>query len=107
MTSQAHVADLKGNVLRRTICPQSFIAIAFIFSELRRARIPPPPPVPEDQKSPVLIGLRVRMTPVVIGIRLFKEYAQSVTKGDDRAGILLSKHLTFSLPVLVSLEAHR
>ena len=34
MTSSAHDADLKGNNFKRTIYRQSFIAVAFIFSEL-------------------------------------------------------------------------
>ena len=31
VTSSTHDADLKGNRFRRTIHPQSFIAVAFIF----------------------------------------------------------------------------
>ena len=34
MTSSAHDAEYKGNNFRRTTHPQSFIAVAFIFSEL-------------------------------------------------------------------------
>ena len=34
MTSSTHVANLKGNNFRCTIHPQSFITVAFIFSEL-------------------------------------------------------------------------
>ena len=59
MTSLADDADLKGNHFRRTIHPQSFIAAAFIFSELGRGGggggLPePPPPGPEDRKKPGL-----------------------------------------------------
>ena len=32
--SSAHDVDLKGNNFRRTMPPQSFIAVAFIFLEL-------------------------------------------------------------------------
>lgn len=46
MTSLSHVADLKGNIIRRNICPLSFVVIALIFSELKIH----PFPVPEDQK---------------------------------------------------------
>ena len=35
MTSSAHDAELKGNNFRRTTHPQSFITVAFIFSELK------------------------------------------------------------------------
>ena len=54
MTSSAYDADLKGNNFRRTIHPQSFIAVTFIFSELEGGGggLPdPPPPRPEDRKK--------------------------------------------------------
>ena len=56
-------ADLKWNNFRRTIHPQSLIAVPVIFSELGRgASGGPPPPSPrrsrKSQKSPVWIGLR-------------------------------------------------
>ena len=35
MTSSAHFADLKGEIVRRTICPSSFTVITLIFSQLR------------------------------------------------------------------------
>ena len=53
MTSSAHDADLKGNYFRRTIHPLSFIAVAFIFSELDGgASGAPPPPVQKIEKKP-------------------------------------------------------
>ena len=58
MTSSAHDADLKGSNFRHTIHPQSFIAVAFIFSELDRGGFrsppPPPPPVQKIEKKPGL-----------------------------------------------------
>ena len=56
VTSSAHDVDLKGNNFRRAIHPQSFIAVAFIFSELDRGASggPPPSPGPEDRKRPGL-----------------------------------------------------
>ena len=40
-----HDADVRGDILRRTIYPPSLVFIAFIFAELRRAvKFPPPPP---------------------------------------------------------------
>ena len=56
MTSSAHDADLKGNNFRRTIYPQSSIAVAFIFSELDgggggASGAPLPSPGPEDRKK--------------------------------------------------------
>ena len=54
MTSSAHDADLKGNNFRRTIHPQSFIAVAFIFSELDRGGFRSPPPVQKIEKKPGL-----------------------------------------------------
>ena len=62
MTSSAHDADLKGTYFRRTIYPQSFIAVAFIFSELDGGGggggfRSPPPRSRRSKKSPVWIGL--------------------------------------------------
>ena len=58
VTSSPHDADVKGDILRRTIFPPSLVVIAFIFSESRRGRgIRPPPPHPsvvEDRKKPGL-----------------------------------------------------
>ena len=54
MTASAHDADLKGNNFRRTIHPQSFIAVAFIFSELDRGASGAPPPVQKIEKKPGL-----------------------------------------------------
>ena len=55
MTSSAHDADLKGNNFRRNIHPQSFIAVAFKFSELDRGDPPEsPPPVQKIKKKPGL-----------------------------------------------------
>ena len=52
MTSSAHDADLKGNNFKRTIHPQSFIAVAFIFSELdQRGASGASPSGPEDRKK--------------------------------------------------------
>ena len=59
MTSLAHNADLKGNNFRRTIHPQSFIAVAFIFSELDRGASRAPSPRPEDRKKPGLDRVNV------------------------------------------------
>ena len=53
MTSSAHDADLKGNNFRRTIHPQSFTAVAFIFSELHRGASGAPP-VQNVEKKPGL-----------------------------------------------------
>jgi len=51
MTSTVVIAELRGNVFGRIICPPSFVVIALKFSELRGwGRIPPPPP-PEDEKE--------------------------------------------------------
>ena len=62
MTSSTHDAYLKGNNFRRTIHPQSFISVAFIFSELDGGGgggSGAPVPGPEDRKkSPVWIELR-------------------------------------------------
>ena len=60
MTSSAHDADLKGNSFRRSIHPQSFIAVAFIFSELDRGASGAPPRFRGSKKSPVWIGLNER-----------------------------------------------
>ena len=54
VTSSAHDADLKGNYFRRTIYPQSFIAVAFIFSELDRGDFRSLPPVQKIGKKPGL-----------------------------------------------------
>ena len=61
MTSSTHDADLKRNNFRRTIHPQSFITVAFIFSELDSgggggwgggaSGAPRPLPGPEDRKK--------------------------------------------------------
>ena len=60
MTSSAHDADLKGNNFRHTIHPQSFIAVAFIFSELDRGGFrSPPPPVQKIEKKPGLDRVNV------------------------------------------------
>ena len=59
MLLSAHDVDLKGNNFRRTIHPQSFIAVAFISSELEReASGSSPPPVQKVEKSPVWIVLK-------------------------------------------------
>ena len=52
MASSAHDADLKGNNLRRAIHPQTFIAVAFLFSGAPPP--PPPPPVQRIEKKPGL-----------------------------------------------------
>ena len=67
VTSQPQDADVKGDIFRHTICPPSFIVIAFIFSELRRGGgiCPPPSPVVEDQKKP---GLN-RVNDVLTGLQ--------------------------------------
>ena len=55
MTSSAHDADLKGNNFRRTIHPQSFIVVAFIFWELDGGGASgAPPPVQKIAKKPGL-----------------------------------------------------
>ena len=55
VTSSAHDTDLKGNNFRRTIHPQSFIGVAFIFSELDRGGFrSPTPPVQKVEKKPGL-----------------------------------------------------
>ena len=63
MTSSAHDADLKGNNFRRTIHPQSFIAVASLFSELdggASGAPPPPPPVQKIEKKPGLDRVKRR-----------------------------------------------
>ena len=68
MTSSAHDADLKGNNFRRTMHPQSFIAVAFIFSELVGGGGLPEPPSPRSRrskKSPVWIGLKDLVSRVI------------------------------------------
>ena len=58
MTASAHDADLKGINYIRTIHPQSFIAVACIFSELvGGGGLPEPPLSRMSKKSPVWIGL--------------------------------------------------
>ena len=59
MTSLAHDADLIGNNLCRTIHPQSFIAVAFIFSELDRGSFRPPLPVQKFEKKGGLDRVKV------------------------------------------------
>ena len=54
MTSSTHDADLKGSHLRRTIHPQSFIAVAFLFLELDRGASGPLPPRSTVEKKPGL-----------------------------------------------------
>ena len=61
MTSSAHDADLKGNNFRRSIHPQSFIAVAFIFSELDGGGLPEPPPVQKIEKKPGLDRVNIRV----------------------------------------------
>ena len=64
MTSLAHDTDLKGNNFRRSIHPQSFIAVAFIFSELDGgvSGAPPPTPVQNVQKKPCLDRVKKHIT---------------------------------------------
>ena len=54
MTSSTHDADLKGNHLRRTIHPQSFIAVAFLFLKLDRGASGPLPQQSTVEKKPGL-----------------------------------------------------
>ena len=54
MTSSTHDADLNENNFRRTIHPQSFIAVAFIFSELDRGASAGPPGPEGKKKKPDL-----------------------------------------------------
>ena len=59
MTSSTHDADLKGNKFRRTIQPQGFIAVAFIFSKLGGGRgLPEAPPIQKVEKKPGLDRVR-------------------------------------------------
>ena len=52
MKSSTHDADLKGNNFRRTIHPQSFITVPFIFLELDGGGgASGGPPGPEDRKK--------------------------------------------------------
>ena len=60
MTSSAHDADLKENNFRRTTHPQSFIAAAFIFSELDRGGFRSPP-VQKIEKKPGLDRVKARV----------------------------------------------
>ena len=73
MTSSAHDADLKRNDFRRTIHSQSFIAVAFIFSELDGGggggASGEPPWSRMSNKSPVWIGLRGSRTAFVTSKR--------------------------------------
>ena len=57
VTSLPHDADVKGDIFRHTIYPSRFVVIALMFSELRWGGLGGIPPVVEDQKSPVYIGL--------------------------------------------------
>ena len=59
MTSSAHDADLKGSNFRHTIHPQSFIAVAFIFSELDGGGLWAPPPVQKIEKKPGLDRVKI------------------------------------------------
>ena len=52
LTSSAYVADPKGDIFQRIICPPSFVVIALIFSEVGAESAPPP--VPKDPKKPGL-----------------------------------------------------
>ena len=54
MTSSAHDADIKGNNFRRTRHPQSFIAVAFVLSELDRGAYGAPHWSRRSQKKPGL-----------------------------------------------------
>ena len=70
MTSSTHGADLKGNNFRRSIEPRSFIAVAFIFSELERGGLPEPPPPPtgpEGRKNPGLDRVKLNFTILKLG----------------------------------------
>ena len=73
MTSSAHDADLKGNNFRRNIHPQSFIAVAFIFSELRGLPERPPPPPPQVQKVEKTPGLDGVKASIYLFIIIFKK----------------------------------
>ena len=60
MTSSADVADLKGNVSGRTICPPSFVVITLIFSGMRGGGgIRPPSRSQKTKKNPIWIGLKL------------------------------------------------
>ena len=66
MTSSSHDADLKGNNFRRTIHPQSFIPVAFIFSELDGGGASgAPPPVQKIKKKPGLDRVKLNFSYVV------------------------------------------
>lgn len=58
MTSSLVVADLKGDIFRRTFYPPSLTVTAFIFAKLWRwdggIRPSPPPPAPEEKRKPGL-----------------------------------------------------
>ena len=55
VTSKPRDADVKGDIFGHTVYLPSLVAVAFIFSELRRGEGGGicPLPVVEDQKSPV------------------------------------------------------
>ena len=76
MTSSAHDADLKGNNFRHTIHPQSFIAVAFIFSELDRGGFRSPPRSRRSKKKPGLD--RVKFGGKLIFLKKFKGLPSSV-----------------------------
>ena len=65
MTSSTHDADLKKNNFRRTKHSQSFIAVAFIFSELDGGASGAPP-VQKIEKKPGLD--RVKKAKILINI---------------------------------------
>ena len=72
MTSSAHDADLKGNNFRHTIHPQSFIAVAFIFSELDGGASGAPPPVQKIKKKPGLDRVKKKMIFGFVGSKWIK-----------------------------------
>ena len=56
--SLTHDVDLKGKNFRRITHPQTFTAVAFVFSELERGASEFTPPPPQGRKKPGLdIGL--------------------------------------------------
>ena len=64
MTSTVYVADLQGNSFGRTIYPQSFVVLALMFSELRRAESPGPR---TPKKKPTLNRVKLTM-PRITGL---------------------------------------
>ena len=55
MTSSTHDAGLKGNNFKRTLHPESFIAVVVLFSELEMgASGATPSPGPEGREKPGL-----------------------------------------------------